>query len=115
MTLGIKVPDYEINRRLWLNEHFEGGYLFRNGLILEMVPPTKDEAPWKVKFAWQGSGVTLPHTEVMPHQLTARSFEITVPFDSGTTRPDGSFKPVNPGLRGSLRFVVEAWNADASG
>lgn len=114
MTLGVRVPDYEVERRLWLNEHFEGGYLFRNSLVMEMVPPKEGEATWKVKFAWQGAGVAVPDTEVTPAQIAANAIEVNIPFDSGTLRDDGSLKPTNPGIKGRLRFVIEAWNADAA-
>ncbi|VFS92568.1 Uncharacterised protein [Raoultella planticola] len=45
LILGVKIPDYEIEKRFWFNEHYEGGYLFRNSLILEIVPPANDDSP----------------------------------------------------------------------
>lgn len=113
MTLGVRVPDYEIEKRLWLNEHFEGGYLFRNALILEMVPPAADGDPWKVKYAWQDAGVAMADTEITPTQLSAGRIEVNVPFDSATLDPNGRMKATNPGIRGRLRFVIEGWNLDA--
>jgi len=113
MTLGVRVPDYEIERRLWLNEHFEGGYLFRNALVLEMVPPRSDGDPWKAKYAWQDAGVALADTDVTPQQIASRAIEITIAFDSSTVDVDGRRQATNPGIRGRLRFVVQAWNPDA--
>ena len=79
---------------------------------MEMVPPPKTAPtdPWKVKFAWQGGGVALPDTPLQPEQITDRSIELNIPFDSGTTLTDGAFKPATPGIRGRLRFLVEGWN-----
>jgi len=114
MTLGVRVPDYEIEKRLWLNEHFEGGYLFRNALILEMVPPAKEGDAWKVKYAWQDAGVSMADTEIKPTQLSAGRIEVSVPFDSSAVGANGKMKPTNPGIRGRLRFVIEGWNLDAS-
>jgi hypothetical protein len=113
MTLGVRVPDYEIEKRLWLNEHFEGGYLFRNALILEMVPPTKEGEAWKVKYAWQDAGVSMADTEITPTQLKSGRIEVSVPFDSSTVAANGKMKPTNPGIRGRLRFVIEGWNEGA--
>lgn len=110
MTLGVRVPDYEIEKRLWLNEHFEGGYLFRNALILEMVPPATDGEPWKVKYAWQDAGVSMADTDIKPTQLKAGRIEVSVPFDSSTIAANGKAKPTNPGIRGRLRFEIEGWN-----
>jgi len=111
MTLGVRVPDYEIERKLWLSEHFEGGYLFRNALVLEMVPPKSDTEPWKVKYAWQDAGVSVADTEVPVTLLATGAIEVAIPFDSSALAANGKMKPTNPGIRGKLRFVIEAWNA----
>ena len=114
MTLGVRVPDYEIEKRLWLNEHFEGGYLFRNALILEMVPPANEGEAWKVKYAWQDAGVSMADTEIAPKQLKSGRIEVSVPFDSSAVAANGKMKPTNPGIRGRLRFEIEGWNLDAA-
>jgi hypothetical protein len=102
LSLGVRVPDYEIDRKLWVNEHYEGGYVFRNAIILELVPPADDAGQWKVKYAWQGKGTNLADTSVDPRSIKAGKVEVTIPFDSETT----------PGMKGRLRFVVSAWNPD---
>jgi hypothetical protein len=113
MTLGVRVPDYEIERKLWLNEHFEGGYLFRNALVLEMVPPPDSGGPWKVKYAWQDAGVSVADTELTPEQISDRAIEVSIPFDSVTRDAKGRPQPTNPGIRGRVRFVIEGWNVGA--
>lgn len=114
MRLNVRVPDYEIERRLWLNQHFEGSYLFRNGLMLEMVPPASEGAAWKVKYAWQDRGVALADTEVKADEIHAGAITIRLPFDSTTTAPDGTVRSTRPGLQGHVRFVIEAWNKEAA-
>lgn len=104
MSLGVRVPDYEIDRKLWINEHYEGGYLFRNAILVEMVPPQNKGDRWKVTYAWQNQGMSLPDSEIDYKSLKSGKAEIAVPFDSGTT----------PGIIGKLRFVVSAWNSDAA-
>jgi hypothetical protein len=111
MTLGIRVPDYEIERRLWVNEHYEGGYLYRNSIILEMVPPRSAKEKWKVTYAWQDSGVAPATTEVDAEQLLNNSVEVAIDFESHTTGEDGKPRPTNPGVKGKLRFVISAWNS----
>lgn len=103
MSLGVRVPDYEIDRKLWVNEHYEGGYLFRNSIVLEMVPPEVKGEKWKIHYAWQNQGSSAADTEIDPKSLRGGKVEVRVPFDSTTT----------PGIRGSLRFVVSVWNPDA--
>ena len=104
MSLGIRVPDYEIDRKLWANEHYEGGYLFRNAIVLELIPPTSPGDAWKVTYAWQGESVSPASTSIDAKVIKGGKVEIRVPFDSGSA----------PGMRGQLRFVVSAWNPDAT-
>lgn len=113
MTLGVRVPDYEIEKKLWVNEHYEGGYLFRDAIILEMVPPRNQNEKWKVKYAWQGSGVAAADTGVDVPATQTDKVEVAILFDSHTVGSDGTFTPATPGIKGKLRFVVSAWNTDA--
>ncbi len=103
MALGVRVPDYEIDRKLWVNEHYEGGYLFRNSIVLEMVPPAAEGDKWKVHYAWQDQGMSAADTEIDTKSLKGGKVDVRIPFDSITT----------PGIRGTLRFVISAWNPDA--
>ena len=104
MYLGVRVPDYEIDRKLWVNEHYEGSYLFRNSIVLEMVPPSEKEIDWKIKFGWQDLGFSLADERSEPVTMKDGKIEVVIPFDSKTT----------PGITGKLRFVVTAWNSDAA-
>ena len=103
LNIGIRVPDYEIDRKLWINEHYEGGYLFRNAIVLEMIPPPNPGDAWTVSYAWQGQSVSAASTSVEAKAIKGGKVEIRVPFDSGS----------RPGVSGQLRFVVSAWNPDA--
>ena len=103
MSLGVRVPDYEIENKLWLNKHYEGSYLYRNSIVLELFPPAEKGAKWKVTYAWQDQGAKAANHEIDPKILRGGKIEILVPFDSKTT----------PGMRGQLRFVVSVWNPDA--
>lgn len=103
VSLGVRVPDYEIEKKLWVNKHYEGSYLFRDSIVLELIPPVGQGERWKVTYAWQGQGTSTADTEIDPKAIKGGKIEIQVPFDSGTT----------PGMSGRLRFVISAWNADA--
>jgi hypothetical protein len=104
LSLGVRVPDYEIDRKLWVNEHYEGSYLFRNSIILEMVPPLDKADKWTVKYAWQNQGTTAADTAIDATTLKGGKIDVRIPFDSTTT----------PGIRGTLRFVISGWNSDAT-
>lgn len=112
MEFGIRVPDYEIERRLWVNEHYEGGYLFRNALILEMVCPSNTQPQWSVKYSWQGTGIVNAATELPIAPLDDGRVEVLIPFDAHTVDDQGAVRQTHPGAKGQLRFVISAWNPD---
>jgi len=99
-TLGVRVPDYEVERKLWPDRHFEGGYLFRDALVIELVPPKNDGEDWNVKFDWQSDKLGQASQPMPVQKLKAGKVELEIPFNSDTT----------PGIRGKLRFVVSGWN-----
>ena len=99
VTVGVRVPDYEVERTLWFDKHYEGGYLFRNALVIELVPPGAGGA-WNVKYGWQGQSVQAATKRIAPTELADGRAEVVIPFDSKT----------RPGVRGRLRFVLSPWN-----
>lgn len=105
LTLGVRVPDYEIEKRLWPNEHYEGSYLFRNTVIIELQPPRSAAETWKVAYAWQGTGVNSVSSELAPEQLKNGYVQVALPIDS-----DRDGKITDPAIKGTLRFVVSGWN-----
>lgn len=111
LILGVKIPDYEIDKRFWFNEHFEGGYLFRNSLILEIVPPADDSGAWRIKYAWQDSGYSSADIVLDPQITADAACEVTIPVESVTVDAGGTKRPSVPGISGRLRFKVQSWNS----
>ncbi|MET1077781.1 MAG: hypothetical protein ABWY06_07150 [Pseudomonas sp.] len=104
MTLNVRVPDYEIERTLWVDQHFEGSYLFRNALLLKLFP-ARDNDPdaWRLEYAWQDQGLNQALKPLTPSVRADGKLQVSVPFDSRST----------PGIKGQLRLVLSAWNGDA--
>lgn len=101
MTLGARVPDYEVERRLWLNEHYEGGYLFHDSAIVEIVPPDDGQGQWTVKYDWQSDSPGKATRPVAGRPTADGKLEFVIPFDNEGKRP---------GVRGRLRFLASEWN-----
>jgi len=110
MMLGVRVPDYEVDRKLWINEHYEGGYLFKNALVVEITPPAGSGRKWKVCYAWQDAGTSKADVEVDGDALTAAGLEIRIPFESHVIDADGNRQPSTPGIKGDVRLAVSAWS-----
>ena len=100
LTLGVRVPDYEVERKFWPDAHYEGGYLFRDTMIVEMVPPQQPGESWTVAFDWQSDNVGRASRPLSYETLKTGKLQMTIPFGSNST----------PGIAGQLRFVVSSWN-----
>ncbi len=100
LTLGVRVPDYEVDRKLWVDKHYEGGYLFRDSVIIEMTPPQANGGNWQITYDWQSANLSQASTALVPTPPPGEKLQLSIPFGSSTT----------PGIRGKLRFPVSAWN-----
>jgi len=103
LTIGVRVPDYEVDRHFWADEHYEGGYLFRDSVVFEIRPPQNDGEEWQVDYDWQSDKQGIATTPLDAKALAAGKVELTVSFDSDTT----------PGIKGRLRMIVTPWNQAA--
>ena len=101
MTLGVKVPDYQVERRFWADQHYEGGHLFRDTAIVEMVPPAEDGGEWAVKYSWMSKA----------DGVATKRLKYKVLHDEGSVAVDIPFAGNNePGIKGKIKLVVSAWN-----
>ncbi|MBS0467736.1 MAG: hypothetical protein JSS31_13735 [Proteobacteria bacterium] len=101
MTLGVRVPDYEVERKFWPDGHYEGGYLFRDTVVVEMVPPQTAGEDWTASFGWQSDSVGRATESLAYKTLKTGKRVMTIPFGNNSA----------PGISGRVRFVVSAWNA----
>jgi len=99
LTLGVRVPDYEVEKVFWPDKHYEGAYLFRDSVVIEMTHPEVAGAGWKVTYKWQGGAVVAPKP-ASQRRLDDGRVEVKVPFGSDAA----------PGIKGSLRFIAARWN-----
>lgn len=100
LTFGIRFPDYEVNKKMWFDKHYEGGYLFRDSIIVELTPPTQDGGDWRVSHSWQSGKPAGGSQTLSAKGISNGKVELIIPLDGGKT----------PGVQGNLRFVVSGWN-----
>jgi hypothetical protein len=101
MTLGVRVPDYEVERRVWLNEHYEGGYLFRDSVVIEIFPPEGENGQWSVMYDWQSGNPGKATRPLAATPTPEGKLEFSLGFDNGK----------KPGMRGRVRFIASRWNS----
>lgn len=105
VTLGVRVPDYEVEKRFWPDRHYEGQYLFRDSVVIEMWPPQDPADGWRVTYNWQSSDVGQSEQQLPVQILEDGKAQVTVDFETGDRTA-----PRSPGVSGKLRFVVTPWN-----
>jgi len=100
MTIGIRVPDYQVGRVFWPDQHYEGGYLFRDTAVVELVPPSVAGEQWEVKYSWQSDAVGKATTAISYKKLKEGKVQVQIPFENAG----------KPGISGKVRLVIGAWN-----
>jgi hypothetical protein len=106
LRLGVRAPDYEVEKAFWPNRHYEGQYLFNDSVVLELKPPASERGNWKVSYDWQSDNVGQAETDIDAVKLASGAVEVAIPFYTKDSTP-----PPSPGIKGKLKFVISAWNA----
>ena len=99
VTLGVRVPDYEIEHSFFADDHVEGGYLYRDTVMIEIDPSGK-KGGWQVKATPLGGGTS--NFSISAKELaSAEGKSVSIPFMGET--PQGT-------IAGALRFQISRWN-----
>jgi hypothetical protein len=105
LTIACRVPDYQVEKRFWPDQHYEGGNLFRDTVIVEMTTPTAEGGTWSVKFGWMSKSDSVVSKELSYKELNeAGKVQMEIPFANNK----------KPGISGKVRLVASAWNIAAS-
>ena len=99
LRLQVRVPEYDVDHRLWIDGHYEGGTLFSDKLNIEVVPEADGGS--RIKYGWDSRTPNRSPSQLQINkQGEARIGEIA--FASRST--------AHPGIRGTLRLTVTSWN-----
>lgn len=98
VDLAVHVPEYEVDRRLWFDDHYAGGYLYRDKLNLEALAPANDGDPWRIRY---GVDSRTPNRSTKTIQGTPSNgtWEFRIPVEQNT----------RPGLKGELVLRARPW------
>jgi len=103
LTLGVRVPDYQVGDRFWDERHYEGAYLYRDTAIIEITRPEDNEGKWKVMHGLQSKtpGRAPANLRV---DAKGKAAEMKIEINSINDTSD------DPGIKGHLRLVAQEWN-----
>ena len=98
--LAVLVPDYRIDGVLWLKRHFEGGYIYRELILVEATPDPKALGGWTVKYGYQSE---TPNAASKPAATRALPDGTGIAFDIKVARD------THPGIHATLRVEARPW------
>jgi hypothetical protein len=100
--LKVLVPDYEVDGLLFMKRHYEGGFIYRELILVEAVPSKSAPGGWRIKYGYQDMNPGKPGKDAQTRPLggdqTGLAFDI--PIEQKT----------RPGLRGNLRIEARPWS-----
>jgi hypothetical protein len=99
LDLCVRVPEYEVDGLLFLKDHYEGGYLYRDTVLFEATPPAKAGEDWKFEY-WFANDPARGRqiAKVIEETASALSFEVPIS------------QPHPPGISARLRVTTSYWN-----
>ena len=100
LDLGVLVPDYEVDGALWIKNHYPGGYIFRDKLNLEALPPKTDADSWQLRYGFD-SRTPNRATVTADSQVKDTSLEFRIPIVAKN----------QPGIDATLVLKAVAWNS----
>ena len=102
--LKVLVPDYEVDGILFTKRHYEGGYIYRELILVEAFPDTRALGGWRVKYGYQDMNPGKPGREAKTLPLIPGS------ANGGLTFEIPIEQKTRPGLIGKLRIEARPWS-----
>jgi PGAP1-like protein len=98
--LKVLVPDYLVDGLLFLKRHYEGGYIYRELIIVEAFPDDTALGGWRIKYGFQDVNPGKPGTTAVTRSIEGETgIAFDIPIEQKT----------RPGLKGSLRIEARPW------
>jgi hypothetical protein len=103
--LKVLVPDYEVDGSLFLQRHYEGGYIMRELILIEAFPDAEATGGWRIKYGFQDINPGKPGKDAVVRAIA----------DGAAARAGLAFdisleQKTRPGFSGKLRLEVCPWS-----
>jgi hypothetical protein len=100
--IKVLVPDYEVDGVLFMKRHYEGGFIFRELILVEAFPEDSAPGGWRIKYGYQDINPGKPGADAVTRALGGK--EAGLAFDIPIEQK------ARPGLRGKLRIEARPWS-----
>jgi pimeloyl-ACP methyl ester carboxylesterase len=102
LDLKVLVPDYEVDGVLFLKRHYEGGFIYRDLILVEALPDADALGGWRMRYGYQDTNPGKPGVAAETRPLDGG--DVGLAFDIPIVQS------TRPGLRGTLRIEVRPWD-----
>lgn len=101
VDLTLLVPDYVVDGKLFMKRHYEGGYILREQILIEIIKDDQAPSGFHIKYGYQGTNPGKPGITAEPTKNSTGSLlEISIPVKQTS----------NPGVTGALRIMASTWS-----
>ena len=103
--LKVLVPDYEVDGSIFLKRHYEGGFIYRELILVEAFPDAQAPGGWRIKYGLQDINPGKPGVDAETRVLDGGAAAVpSLVFDIPIEQK------ARPGLRGTLRIEAQPWS-----
>jgi hypothetical protein len=85
---------------LWRNNHYPGGYIFRDKLNLEAIPPKTKDDEWQLRYGFDSRSPNRATTQAEKRIIGDDTIEFRVPI----------VQKNRPGIDATLVLNAKIWN-----
>ena len=106
----VLVPDYEVDGVLFLKRHYEGGFIYRELILVEAFPDPAALSGWRIKYGYQSTNPGKPGISVETSPLNSKAggaHESNLPTGIAFEIPIE--QSARPGIKGKLRIEAKSW------
>jgi hypothetical protein len=102
--IKVLVPDYVVDGILFMKRHYEGGFIYRELILVEAFPDETAPAGWRIKYGYQDMNPGKPGVDAETRSLMKGKPNTGIAFDIPIEQK------ARPGLRGTLRIEARPWS-----
>jgi hypothetical protein len=100
LDLKVLVPDYEVGGLMFMKQHYEGGFILRELILVEALPNKAALGGWSIKYGYQRKNPGKPGVRAATRSLDG---------DAGIAFDLPIKQKTRPGLSGTLRIEARTW------
>ncbi|MDN8617258.1 esterase/lipase family protein [Variovorax ginsengisoli] len=122
VTLGIRAPDYEVDKAFWPDGHYEGVQLFRDSLVVTLYDPADykklllsqgnaaapPEGHWMVSYDWLEDKLP-PDKRSWSQEFSPEAIAKPMPVLIDLHQPAPGTVAQNGSVKARLRMVASGW------